>query len=108
MMQQDSSGQSHEIRKEIPSKVLAIRFKKIIKTVSFTGPDGEEDEKYYFQKKLDKYGNPTEQDAEFYAFTGSKVMIDQALNDFGPEDLPAPTVIRQEKGKDGKSYTKFT
>lgn len=108
MMQTDPSGQNHEIRKEVPSKVLAIRFKKIIKTVSFTGPSGEEDERYYFQKKQDGNGNLTEQDAEFYAFTGSKVMIDQALNDFGPEDLPAPTVIMQEKGKDGKTYTKFT
>ena len=108
MMQTDGSGHNHEIRKEIPSKVLAIRFKKIIKTVTFTGPDGEEDERYYFQKKQDRNGNHTEQDAEFYAFTGSKVMIDQALNDFGPEDLPAPTVIKQEKGKDGKTYTKFT
>mgnify|MGYP006896824535 CR=1 FL=1 len=46
--------------------------------------------------------------AEFYAFTGSKIMIDQALHDFGPEDLPAPTVISQVRGKDGKLYTKFT
>ena len=53
-------------------------------------------------------GQPTERDAEYYAFTGSKIMIDQALNDFTREDLPVPTVIQQFRGKDGKDYTKFT
>lgn len=73
-----------------------------------TGIDGEEQETYIFQKKLDELGQPTDIDAEFYAFTGSRIMIDQALHDFSPQDLPAPTVIQQVKGKDGKLYTKFT
>jgi hypothetical protein len=88
--------------------VLAIRFKKIIKTFTTTGPDGEEEESYQFLKRLDDQGNPSDIDAEFYAFTGSRIMIDQAMNDFSPQDLPVPTVIRQVKGKDGKLYTKFT
>ncbi len=89
-------------------KVLAIRFKKIIKTFTTTGLDGEEEETYQFQKKLDEQGSPTDIDAEFYAFTGSRIMIDQAMNDFSTQDLPVPTVIQQVKGKDGKLYTKFT
>ena len=107
VMEQDTRGTQREIKKEVPSKVLAITFKKILKTFTNTGRNGEE-ETYVFQKNLDGDGHATEQDAEFYAFTGSKIMIDQALHDFGPEDLPAPTVISQEKGKDGKFYTKFT
>ena len=104
----DSSGDQKEISKSVPSKALAIRFKKIIKTFSTTGINGEEEETYLFQKKLDADGKPTDIDAEFYAFTGSRIMIDQAMNDFSIQDLPAPTVIRQVKGKDGKVYTKFT
>lgn len=104
----DSSGIIQSIRKEVPSKVLAIKFKKIIKTITTTGPNGEEQETYIFKKKVDEQGNPTESDAEYYSFSGSRIMIDQALHDFSPEDLPAPTVIQQKKGSDGKFYTKFT
>lgn len=104
----DSGGNPQEITSSVPAKVLAIRFKKIIKTFTTTGKDGEEVETYLFKKKLDEKGSPTEVDAEYYSFTGSRIMIDQAMNDFSPEDLPAPTVIREVRGKDGKHYTKFT
>lgn len=104
----DSEGRQQDITRQVPSKVLAIRFKKILQTFTMTGIDGEEQETYIFQKKLDELGQPTDIDAEFYAFTGSRIMIDQALHDFSPQDLPAPTVIQQVKGKDGKLYTKFT
>ena len=92
VMERDARGIEQEIKKEVPSKVLAIRFKKILKTFTNTGRNGEE-ETYVFQKKLDKEGRATDSDAEFYAFTGSRIMIDQATSDFGPADLPAPTVI---------------
>lgn len=69
---------------------------------------GEETEHYEFEKKRDKDGNPTLLDWERYTFTGSKVLIDQALNDFSHEDLPAPTVITQFKGKNGNTFFKFT
>lgn len=107
-LETDSSGNQQEISRSVPTKALAIRFKKILKTFTTTGSDGEENESYLFQKKLDDKGQPTDIDAEFYAFTGSRIMVDQALNDFSVQDLPAPTVIRQVKGKDGKCYTKFT
>ena len=90
----DSDGNNQEITKTVAGKVLAFRFKKIIKTFVM----GEE-ERYVFEKQKDKDGN---------TFTGSKIMIDQALNDFTPADLPCPTIIQQFQGKDGKTYTKFT
>ena len=104
----DSAGQVQEIPKQVPGRVLALRFKKIIQTFVTTDFNGEEQETYQFEKTRDEAGQPTAQDAEFYAFTGSKIMIDQALNDFSREDLPVPTVIQQVRGKDGKEYTKFT
>ena len=106
--EQDSSGQAQVIQRSVPCKVLAIRFKKILRTFTTTGINGEENETYIFEKMLDEKGQPTENDAEFYAFSGSRIMIDQAINDFSLQDLPAPTVISQIKGKDGKYYTKFT
>ena len=104
----DSEGRQQDITRQIPAKVLAIRFKKILQTFTTTGMNGEDSETYIFEKMLDELGQPTDIDAEYYAFSGSRIMIDQALNDFSPQDLPAPTVIMQVKGKDGKYYTKFT
>ena len=104
----DSAGQIQDIPKQVPGKVLAIRFKKIIQTFTTTDFNGEEQETYQFEKKRDEKGQPTTQDAEFYTFTGSKIMIDQAMSDFSREDLPVPTFIQQFRGKDGKEYTKFT
>lgn len=99
----DSDGINQQVTKTVPGKVLAFKFKRITKTFVM----GEE-ERYVFEKQKDKDGNPTDIDAEFYTFTGSKIMIDQALNDFTPDDLPCPTIIQQFQGKDGKTYTKFT
>ena len=104
----DSEGQVQNIPKQMPGKVLALRFKKIIQTFTTTDFNGEEQETYQFEKKKDEKGQPTTEDAEFYTFTGSKIMIDQALSDFTREDLPVPTIIQQYRGKDGKEYTKFT
>ena len=104
----DSNGKVQEIPKQVPGKVLAKRFKKIIQTFTTTDCNGEEQEMYTFEKTRDEHGQPTATDAEFYTFTGSKIMIDQATRDFTREDLPVPTVIQQFKGKDGKDYTKFT
>lgn len=104
----NSDGRPEEIVRQQPGKVLAIRFKKIIKTFVMTNARGEEEETYIFEKKRDAGGEPTEQDAEFYTFSGSRIMIDQAQRDFSPEDLPAPTIVQQFRGKDNKLYTKFT
>lgn len=92
----------------VAGKVLALRFKKIIETLQTEAADGSLRESYIFEKARDRAGNPTLLDAEFYAYTGSKVLIDQALNDFSRENLPASTVIQQFEGKNGQTFFKFT
>lgn len=84
---------------------LTIRFKKILKT--YTDQDTGE-EVYVCEKKRDADGNETNVDAEFYSFTGSKVLIDQAENDFTKEDLPCPTIIQQFVTEQNKTFLKFT
>lgn len=83
----------------VSSKVLAIKFKKIVDTIRIEAPDGSMQESYVFEKARDRDGNPTLLDAEYYAYTGSKVLIDQAQKDFSREDLPAPTVIKTVRGQ---------
>ncbi|MDD6553010.1 MAG: hypothetical protein PUF37_05410 [Prevotellaceae bacterium] len=104
----DSNGHIQEITKTVPGKVLAIRFKKILKTIEERNSDGSTIERYEFEKERDKDGNLSLVDAEYYSFTGSKILIDQAENDFSVEDLPAPTVIQQFEGKNGQTFFKFT
>lgn len=101
-------GIYRDIDKVVPGKALAIRFKKIIRTTEYMDEDGELCEKYEFEKVKDSQGNPTLIDAEFYSFTGSKILIDQATKDFTHEDLPSPTVIQQFEGKNGQTFFKFT
>jgi len=45
---------------------------------------------------------------EFYSFSGSKVMIDQATNDFTKDDLPIATVVKEFKNAHNKKFYKFT
>lgn len=104
----DSSGIIHDVLQQKPGKVLAIRFKKILSTIEETDEAGETVERYEFEKVKDAQGNPTLIDAEYYSFTGSKILIDQAMNDFSKEDLPSPTVIQQFQGKNGQTFFKFT
>ena len=93
---------------DMPGKVLAFKFKKVVKTFVLTDNKGEEIEQYQCIKKKDANGEPTDEDAVYYCWTGSKIMIDQALNDFTQQDLPCPTYIIQEKSKSNKFYTKFS
>jgi hypothetical protein len=105
----DSEGHNQTVTKTVPNKVLSIRFKKIIKIRKTKDANGKETEHYEYEKRKDKDGNDTLLDWEHYTFTGSKVLIDQAMNDFSREDLPAPTIITQFKGKNGNnSFFKFT
>lgn len=104
----DSAGIIHDVLQQKPGKVLAIRFKKILRTIEETDEAGETVERYEFEKVKDAQGNPTLIDAEYYSFTGSKILIDQAMNDFSKEDLPSPTVIQQFQGKNGQTFFKFT
>lgn len=105
---EDSNGHFRDVLKTEPEKALAIRFKKILKTIVEKDETGQEFERYEFEKQRDSQGNPTLIDAEYYSFTGSKILIDQAENDFTREDLPSPTVIQQFRGKNGQTFYKFT
>lgn len=46
----DSSGQMQDIPKQVPGKVQAIRFKKIIQTFVTTDFNGEEQGTYQFER----------------------------------------------------------
>ena len=50
----DSAGQVQEIPKQVPGRVLALRFKKIIQTFVTTDFNGEEQETYQFEKTRDE------------------------------------------------------
>lgn len=98
-----SQGAQQTVPQSKPNKALAIRFKRILRTSVVGG-----EEIYDYEKRRDEQGQPTMEDAEYYSFTGSKILIDQALNDFSTEDLPCPTVIQQYKAKNGQTFIKFT
>lgn len=104
----NSTGQIQSIYKTIPGKVMVIRFKKIVETRQVVGDDGIPHEAYVFEKQKDVNGNPLLLDAEYYSYTGSKILIDQAENDFSKADLPSPTVIKQFISKTGQTFFKFT
>lgn len=48
------------------------------------------------------------EEEDHFTYSGSKVMIDQAQNDFSVEDLPSPTVIKEFFNKLHKRFYKFT
>lgn len=95
-------------RRTRPKKCLVIRYKRIQQTVTQTVVGGEEHESYVYEKEKDKDGNPTGKDAEYYSYTGSAIMIDQADKDFSKDDLPCPTVVMEQVNKMNKKFYKFT
>ena len=105
----DGNGGTRSESQMRPKKRLAIRYKRIVNTVVSKTVDGEDEETYEFEKEIDKKtGKPTGRDAEWYSYTGSTVLLDQAGNDFTQEDLPCPTVITEFTNKQGKKFLKFT
>jgi hypothetical protein len=48
------------------------------------------------------------QGEQWYSFTGSGVLIEQARTEFSKEDLPAPTVIKVLVNKKNKKFYRFT
>ena len=103
-----SDGVVRQERKTRPKKCLVISYKRSLQTAVQTAVDGEEQESYPFEKEKDKDGNPTGKDAEYYSYTGSAIMIDQADKDFSKEDLPCPTVVMEQVNKMNKKFYKFT
>lgn len=75
-----------------PKQRIAIRY-KVIDHVE--DPDSEEP-RYVWKEE------------EYYSFSGSKVMIDQATEDFSTADLPTITVIKEFTNKQRKKFYKFT
>jgi retron-type reverse transcriptase len=104
----DADGEKRQERRTRPKKCLAIRYKRILRTDVQMSIEGEETESYTFEKERDSDGNPTTKDAEYYSYSGSAVLIDQAQNDFDKSDLPCPTVIREFTNKLNKKFYKFT
>lgn len=104
----DGNGGTKQEKQTRPKKCLVIRYKRILKTIIEPTEDDEENETYIFEKAKNKDGNDMEKDAEFYSFTGSTVMLEQALSDFQKEDLPCPTVIKEFTNKMNKKFYKFT
>lgn len=74
-----------------PKQRIAIRYKKI----DHVDDSAEEATNVWAEK-------------EFYSFSGSKIMIEQAENDFSLEDLPLATVIKEFVNKQRKKFYKFT
>lgn len=73
-----------------PKKRIAIRYNMIDHVDD--GPDPE----YHWQEK------------EWYSFSGSKIMIEQAESDFSRDDLPIPTVVKLMYNDKKKKFYKFT
>lgn len=87
----DENGETKEVMKEVPKKCLAFRFRKIARL------EGEGDEAVEIWE-----------DEEHFTYTGSTVLIDQALNDFSRDELPFSTVVMEFKNKFKKKFYKFT
>lgn len=104
----DGNGGTRQEKRTRPKKCLVIRYKRILETIIEPTEDDEENETYIFEKAKNKDGSETDKDAEFYSFTGSTVMLEQALSDFQKEDLPCPTVIKEFTNRMNKKFYKFT
>lgn len=104
----DGNGGTRQEKRTRPKKCLVIRYKRILETIIEPTEDDEENETYIFEKAKNKDGSYMDKDAEFYSFTGSTVMLEQALSDFQKEDLPCPTVIKEFTNKMNKKFYKFT
>jgi hypothetical protein len=75
-----------------PKRRIAIRFRKIDRVEN---PESETPVYHWHPQ-------------EYYAFSGSKVMIDQAEEDICKDDLPLATVIKEFSNKQKKKFYKFT
>ena len=91
---QDSIKEFYDEEKTKPKPCLAIRYEWQGKTLTYRDDKGRE--------------VVIEKGKEYYSFTGSKILIEQAQTEFTREDLPAPTVISVQSNKRNKKFYKFT
>lgn len=97
-------------------KLILLTDYKIDNSVIEKNDDGSPKQRIAIRYKLiDHVDNPDSdeptyvwQEREYYSFSGSKVMIDQASEDFSREDLPLVTVIQEFVNKQRKKFYKFT
>lgn len=80
-------GSTHMVTKEVPKKRLSLRYRII-----------------------DHIEGTTEiwQPTDHFLYTGSKILIDQALNDFCRDELPFSTVVQELQNRYKKKFYKFT
>jgi len=76
----------------VPRRRIAIRYRNILRVENEKSDDPE----YVWAEN------------EMYAFSGSKIMIEQAEKDFSKEDLPIATVIKEFTNERHKKFYKFT
>lgn len=91
---QDSTKEFYDKERTQPKPCLVIRYLWLGKTLTYVDADGNE--------------MTIEHGQEYYSFTGSMILIDQAQRDFSKEDLPAQTVISVQANKQNKKFYKFT
>jgi len=74
-----------------PRRCIAIRY-KVIDHIDIV----DENKEYKWKEE------------EWYSFSGSRIMIEQAEDNFSKEDLPIATVITLYQTNKGANFTKFT
>lgn len=97
-------------------KLILLLDYKIDDSVIEKNDDGSPRQRIAIRYKvIDHVDNPESEspayvwkDGEYYSFSGSKVMIDQATEDFSTADLPTVTVIKEFINKQRKKFYKFT
>lgn len=97
------------------SKLILLVDYKIDDSVIEKNEDGSPKQRIVIRYKvIDRIENQDAEEPvyvwgkEYYSFSGSKIMIDQAEQDFSKEDLPVVTAIREFINKQRKKFYKFT
>ncbi len=103
------------INEEENDKLILLMDYKVYDSVIEKNDDGTPKQRIALRYKTIKSVAGTEaepiyewNDTEHYTFSGSKIMIEQAQEDFSKEDLPSPTVIKEFINKLKKKFYKFT
>lgn len=101
----NDDGTYEWVESKVPARCLAIKFKRLLDYKCYYDSNGECIEKYFFEKKKDANGNPTDVDAEYYALTGSSVVMEDIENMW--DGTPCPAYIVEKSTKNGKKFIKF-
>ena len=93
------------------SKMILLLEYTVGKSI-YQGKDFRAALRFKMVKDITRHANGTADyewtDEEFYAWTGSQILIEQMQQEFSIDDLPAPTAIYVNTNKYGKRYYKFT